>query len=189
MSQDDGVQKWIEAGLDELAEGGVERVRVEVVAQRLGVTKGGFYRRFRDRRALLDAMLDQWIQGRIEVISRQTELTGEGPEERLRGIIRLFAERANAQGMAVELAIRQWARADEAAARAVARVDTARVNAVAPLYRRMGLSRPEAEARAVLFYAFIFGQGLIFLHLSPAERAEVMAVCADAVIGEATMPR
>ena len=33
---------------------GVEGVRVEVLAKNLGVTKGGFYRRFRDRAALLD---------------------------------------------------------------------------------------------------------------------------------------
>jgi AcrR family transcriptional regulator len=43
-----GRDSWIEAGLKELGCGGVEAVRVEVVAQRLGVTKGGFYRRFKD---------------------------------------------------------------------------------------------------------------------------------------------
>ena len=31
----------------------------------LGVTKGGFYRRFKDRRALLDALLETWSAGRI----------------------------------------------------------------------------------------------------------------------------
>ena len=40
---------WIEAGFAELARSGVEGVRVEVLAKNLGVTKGGFYRRFRDR--------------------------------------------------------------------------------------------------------------------------------------------
>jgi AcrR family transcriptional regulator len=40
-------------------------VRVEVLAQMLGVTKGGFYRRFRDRPALLAAMLDTWAEGRM----------------------------------------------------------------------------------------------------------------------------
>jgi len=48
---------WIEAGFAELARSGVEGVRVEVLAKNLGVTKGGFYRRFKDRAALLDAML------------------------------------------------------------------------------------------------------------------------------------
>ena len=42
-------ESWIEAGLVEIARTGVEGVRVEVLAKNLGVTKGGFYRRFRDR--------------------------------------------------------------------------------------------------------------------------------------------
>ena len=49
-------ETWIEAGLEEIARTGVEGVRVEVLAKSLGVTKGGFYRRFRDRAALLEAM-------------------------------------------------------------------------------------------------------------------------------------
>ena len=51
---------WIEAGFAEIARTGVEGVRVEVLAKNLGVTKGGFYRRFRDRAALLDGMLQNW---------------------------------------------------------------------------------------------------------------------------------
>src|SRR5258706_15650495 len=123
MSGTDGSQDWISAALDVLAEGGVDGVRVEVLAERLGVTKGGFYRRYRDRRALLDAMLGAWVEGRIAAIHRQTELSeGEAPAERLHGMIRLFAERLNAQGLSIELAIRQWARSDDVAASAVARV-------------------------------------------------------------------
>jgi hypothetical protein len=42
MSAEIDTQAWIDAGLKELASSGVGGVRVEVVAQRLGVTKGGF---------------------------------------------------------------------------------------------------------------------------------------------------
>src|SRR5436190_13158003 len=99
MSGSEGSQDWVEAGFDALAEGGIDRVRVEVLAQRLGVTKGGFYRRFRDRPALLSAMLERWVEGRIEAINQQTELAGEPPSARLLSIIRLFAQRPNARGM------------------------------------------------------------------------------------------
>ena len=54
--------KWIEAGLQELAAGGPDAVRVEHLAQALGVTKGSFYRHFDDRDALLEGMLDTWEQ-------------------------------------------------------------------------------------------------------------------------------
>ena len=110
-------ESWIEAGLKEIARTGVEGVRVEVLAKNLGVTKGGFYRRFRDRAALLEAMLQDWSEGRIAAIEKHTSLDGATARERLKGLIALYSERMNTEGMAVELAIRQWARSDEARAR------------------------------------------------------------------------
>src|ERR1700720_3091914 len=128
-------ETWIEAGLAEIARSGVEGVRVEVLAKNLGVTKGGFYRRFRDRAALLDGMLRNWSAGRIAAIEEQTSLDGSTARDRLRALIRLYSERMNTAGMAGALAIRQGARSDAAAATAVASVDAARLNNVGQLYR------------------------------------------------------
>ena len=178
----DGRDRWISAGLDILAEGGVDQVRVEVVAERLGVTKGGFYRRFRDRRALLEAILEEWGRGRIAAIDRQTELGDVGPRDRLRSLIDLYASRVSAHGMAIELAIRQWARTDKAAAAAVSAVDKHRLENVETLYRRLGLSPGKAQSNAILFYAFIFGQSLLVLEGSPKKRAQLIAACTDALI-------
>jgi len=175
MSEDTGHQAWIDAGLKEMGHGGVAQVRVEVLAKRLGVTKGGFYRRFKDRRALLDALLDTWSGGRIAAVEQQTALGNETAADRLKSVIRLYSERANPGAMA----IRQWARSDAAAAAAVARVDAARLKNVAQLYARMGLGRDDAQAHAVLFYAFIFGQALIFPDQAPRRRASLTAACAD----------
>ena len=178
MKKDNASQDWVSAGLAELASAGIEGVRVEVLAERLGVTKGGFYRRFKDRRALLDAMLETWRDGRITAIERQAEAGGETPLERLRGIFKLYSERANRQGMAVELAIRQWARTDPTAAAAVEKVDAARLKISGSLYRKLGLSAPDAEARAVLLYTFLFGQSMLFLDETPRKRANLVAACA-----------
>jgi AcrR family transcriptional regulator len=171
--------RWVEAGLAELAQGGIDRVRVEVLAKALGVTKGGFYRRFKDRRALLDALLETWTRGRIEAIEKHTELGDESPRERLKSVIRLYSERVNPEGMAIELAIRQWARSDAAAVEAVASVDAARLKNVEQLYSRLGLSPEDAQARAVLLYSFIFGQSLLFLEQASRKRASITAACAD----------
>ena len=51
---------WIDAGLSALAAGGPDAVRIEPLAKALGVTRGGFYWHFENRRALLDEMLDTW---------------------------------------------------------------------------------------------------------------------------------
>jgi AcrR family transcriptional regulator len=179
MEADDAKARWVEVGLAELARGGIDAVRVEVLATRLGVTKGGFYRRFRDRRALLDALLETWVRGREAAIEQQTELGKNGAAERLKSLIQLYSERLSAHGIAVELAIRQWARTDPTAAAAAAKVDAARLKRVARLYRQLGMDARQAEARAVLFYAFIFGQSLMFLDEPPRRRAHLVAQCAE----------
>ena len=177
-------ESWIEAGLEEIARTGVEGVRVEVLAKNLGVTKGGFYRRFRDRAALLEAMLQHWSAGRIAAIERHTSLDGASARERLKALIPQYAERVNTEGMAVELAIRQWARSDELAAGAAAHVDAARLKNVGNLFRATGLPAEEADAQAFLFYCFIFGQGLLFLERGPRKRAQLVAKSAETLLRE-----
>jgi len=177
-------ETWIEAGLKEIARTSVEGVRVEVLAKNLGVTKGGFYRRFRDRAALLEAMLQHWSAGRIAAIERHTSLDGTTARERLKGLVALYSERMNTEGMAVELAIRQWARTDELAANAAAQVDAARLKNVGQLYRATGLPAEEADAQAFLFYCFVFGQGLLFLERGPRKRAQLVAKSAETLLHE-----
>ncbi len=176
---------WIEAGFKEIARSGVEGVpKDRVLAKSLGVTKGGFYRRFRDRESLLDDMLQNWSAGRIAAIEEQTSLDGATARDRLRSLIRLYSERMNTEGMAVELAIRQWARSDEAAATAVASVDAARLNNVGQLYRATGLQPEQADAQAFLFYCFIFGQSLLFLERGPRKRAQLIAKSAEKLLDD-----
>jgi AcrR family transcriptional regulator len=175
-------EAWIKAGFAELARSGVEGVRVEVLAKNLGVTKGGFYRRFKDRAALLSAMLADWSAGRIAAITQQASLDGETARERLKALIRLYSERTSTEGMAIELAIRQWARTEAAAAEAVAGVDAARLRNVAQLYRATGLGADEADAKAFLFYCFIFGQSLLFLESGQKRRAQLVAKSAEALL-------
>jgi AcrR family transcriptional regulator len=175
---------WIEAGLAAIASHGVEGVRVEVLAKDLGVTKGGFYRRFSDRAALLDGILQNWSAGRIAAIEQPTSLDGATARDRLRALIRLYSERMNTAGMAIELAIRQWARSDEAAAAAVAKVDAARLKNVGQLYHATGLSAERADAQAFLFYCFIFGQSLLFLERGQRKRAQLIAKSAEKLLDE-----
>src|SRR5215471_3518208 len=175
-------ESWIRCGFAELARAGIDGVRVEVLAKNLGVTKGGFYRRFRDRAALLDGMLEAWRTGRIAAIEQQASLVGESARERLKALIRLYSERTNTEGIAIELAIRQWARADQAAAEAVANVDAARLKNVGELYRATGITPDQAEAMAFLFYCFVFGQSLLFLEGGQRKRTQLVAKSAETLL-------
>src|ERR1700749_4140192 len=179
---DDRATTWIKAAFAELAKTGVEGVRVEVLPKTPGVTKGGFYRRFRDRAALLAGMLAEWSAARIAAIEQQASLDGETARDRLAALIRLYSGRVNTEATAIELAIRQWARTDEAAAEAVPSVDAARLKNVAQLYRATGLEAEEADAKAFLFYCFVFGQSLLFLERGQRRRAQLIAKSAETFI-------
>ena len=154
-------QRWIAAGLDALAEGGLAAVRVEALARRLKVTKGSFYWHFADRPALLKAIADRWRDGRVVAIRDQAGADSLAPRARLGRLLDLYHGNANPRGLRIELAMRDWARRDPNAARAVQAVDEARLEVVAGLYRAGGVEAKAARARAVLFYAFVFGRSLI----------------------------
>jgi AcrR family transcriptional regulator len=151
---------WIAAALDALAAEGQGAIRVEPLAQRLGVTKGSFYWHFRDREDLSNRTLLQWRDARIAAIREQAEAATD-PKAALAAMIDIYARAPNPKGLAVELAIRALARNDDAAADAVAAVDAERLARVAELFARAGLPGEQAQARALLFYAFLFGQSLL----------------------------
>src|SRR5689334_4989283 len=128
---------WIEAALDALADGGVEAVRVEPLAKALNVTKGSFYWHFADRRALIDAVLAAWSEGRVAAIRQQSG--GDGaPDARLRHLAELYTRHGNVRGLAIELSIRALARSDERAANAVRAVDAERLKQVGQLFGALG---------------------------------------------------
>jgi AcrR family transcriptional regulator len=162
---------WITAAFDALAAGGIDAVRVEPLAKALGITKGSFYWHFADRRALIDAALAAWAQGRIAAIREQAALRGD-PAAALRDLAGLYTRNANLRGLAIELSIRALARTDAAAAKATRSVDRERLKHVGDLFAALGWAPSEAQARAVLFYSYLFGQSLLDPQaMPPASRA------------------
>src|SRR5947209_18608649 len=67
---------WIDQGLRALAAGGPDAVRIEPLAEALGVTKGGFYWHFDDRGALLQEMLDTWERVFVDEVIERVERKG-----------------------------------------------------------------------------------------------------------------
>ena len=86
---------WIYEGLRALAVGGPDAVRVEKLAQALGVTKGGFYWHFADRPALIGEMLDVWEQAMVADVITRVDSSATDPRARLR---QLFALAPTANG-------------------------------------------------------------------------------------------
>ncbi len=101
-----GRETWVRAAMQTLADAGLDGVKVETLARELGVTKGSFYWHFKDRRALLDAMLESWRDGRIEDIRSRTRAAPGQEIAQLQQLIDTYSLVRNRRGMQVELAVR-----------------------------------------------------------------------------------
>lgn len=172
---------WVEAALDMLAEGGIDAVRVDPLAKRLGVTRGSFYWHFTDRAALHTAMLKEWRKRQSYRIGSRIESQTPAPDERLKQTLALpnSSPRAKRAG-AIELAIRLWARRDAEAAKAVRHIDRVRLNYYARLYGEMGLAPADARKRAFMFYAALMAQAFIVTD----DATDVSADLAKMLLGE-----
>src|SRR3954467_13726050 len=83
---------WIDEGLRALAAAGPDAVRVEPLARALGVTKGGFYWHFDDRRALLDEMLDAWERRFVDDVIARVDATRGDAKAKLRRLSALASD-------------------------------------------------------------------------------------------------
>ncbi len=178
---------WLTAAFSALAEGGVEQVRVELLAKKLKVTKGSFYWHFRDRTDLMNALLDGWKHGRIAAIKEQTRLDGREPAKQLHDLLALYSGN-NPRGMAIELAVRDWARRAPEAEGVIAEVDGERLRCVADLFVALGLPPDQAFARAYLFYAFAFGQGLLARSAGADQAEAIKAICGTVLVPDKQTP-
>lgn len=152
-------REWVEGAIDALADEGVAGMCVEALAKRLGVTKGSFYWHFKDRHDLVDAVLQTWQAGRIREVDRHVT-AGSGRAQLLQ-LIDSYGD--DCREIAIELAVRDWARRDAQAATAVEAVDRHRLESACRLFVATGLGEAEARSRSLLLLACLFGQSLLAL--------------------------
>lgn len=164
---------WVDAGLRALAEGGPDAVRVEALADSLGVTKGGFYGQFANRDELLREMLDSWSAAVVDEVIEAVERGGGDARAKL---ARLFdiARAGGEELLAVELAVRDWARRSPAAAARLRRVDERRMAYMRSLFGELSPDDGVVEARCLLAFSLFVGSRFVAAGHGERTRAEVL---------------
>ncbi|MFE3223980.1 TetR/AcrR family transcriptional regulator [Nocardia sp. NPDC059228] len=168
--------RWIEEGLRALVAGGPEAVRIEALAQALGVSKGGFYGYFRNRDALLTEMLDTWEYEVAEGVVEQIERDGGDARTRLERLFTIVADTADGpvRGITADIAIRDWARRDVAVAERLRRVDNRRMDYLRYLYSSFCPDEDEVEIRCLITVSVRIGNHFQAADNGPRSRTEMM---------------
>ncbi len=162
--------KWIEQGLRALAAGGPDAVRIEPLAQALGVTRGGFYWHFDDRNALLEEMLDRWERATTEEVAERLEREGGDARAKLRRLLALTSSSV----LLTDLAVRDWARREPTVAERLRRVDNRRMDHLRALFGNFSSDPDDIEARCMLFFSLLIGNHSIAADHRARSRADVL---------------
>lgn len=163
--------EWIEAGLAALAGGGPDAVRVDVVAQALGVSRGGFYHQFESRPAFLAELLDTWERRSTdEVLERVEREGGDARTKASRAGMLTFSDAL----LPIDLAVRDWSRRDDAVAARLRRVDNSRMAYLREQIATFRSDPDDVEALALLAFSVAIGNHFVAANHAGRSRAQVL---------------
>ena len=149
-------EDWISGAWDMLGENGLDGVRVEPLARRLGVTKGSFYWHFKGREELLDALLRRWFSIWDDQMSPDIH-DADDPADRIWALFRSVIGRVT-RGQTV--ALRMLSHSDPDLAARIEERDNQRLAFLMAQLEAIGFSREEARVRGQIYQAIMSGEYL-----------------------------
>ncbi len=141
-------EAWLTAAYEVLTAQGVEAVKIMPLAKRLDVSRTSFYWHFKDRDALLEAMIRYWEDKNTGTLVARTEAYAENVFEAVFNLFDCWLD-PDLFDSRLDLAIRNWARSDPALQARLDRADARRQRAMTDMLIRFGYEPQEAEIRAL----------------------------------------
>lgn len=179
-------EMWIKTAIKVMIEEGIASVKIDRLANRLGVTRGGFYHNFEDRDELFVKILDYWEEFCHFLPSKDPGSTAQQAVLWVDAlVIRVIEE--DGYDPAFDMAVREWARSDRRAAWAIERADRVRLAALQQCFLTLGYDASEALIRANVFYFHQIGYYQIGVKQSIAERKKMAQLYVDILCGREVM--
>jgi AcrR family transcriptional regulator len=142
---------WLEGAYESLVETGIDAVRIMPLAKRLSLSRTSFYWFFKDRAALLSALLDRWRAKNTANLIKQAESYAESISEAILNVFDCWLD-SDLFDSKFEFAVRSWAQQSAAVARELKAADAARLKALNSMFLRFGYDPLSADARARTLY-------------------------------------
>ena len=173
-------KSWLDAALQALASGGVDKVRVETLAKNLGVTKGSFYWHFKDREQFLDELLSFWAEQSTQTVITNPNYPTDS-KERVRAVAEDIVRRDLGK---MDPHIRSWTQYDKRRGKVVAKIDKMRFEFLRDLFLAAGFSITGASLRAQSLYRYVLGEQFISVRESMGQRVQRMQAHVDLLLQE-----
>jgi AcrR family transcriptional regulator len=148
-------QDWIDLALKTLAREGFQALKADVLARKLGVSRGSFYWHFSELDAFHAQVIEHWRQTATEAIIADLEQY-DSREQRLDVLLR----GAFGHSSLLEVRMRGWAEQNAQAARVLSDIDRRRKAYIEQMLAVAGIMPPLAATRAQLLYWTYLGAAL-----------------------------
>ena len=142
---------WLDAAFDMLLESGVDSVRILPLAKRLQLSRTSFYWFFKDREALLNALIERWREKNTQGLVRQTEAYAENIVEAMLNVFDCWLSSHQFDSQ-LEFAMRSWALQSEAVVGEIDVADAARIEALTRMFECYGYDSLAANVRGRTIY-------------------------------------
>ena len=147
---------WLAAAKQALLDTGLDAVKIQPLASRLNIARTSFYWFFKDRTALLDALLEEWEAKNTGAFVEACEAYAESITEGILNLIAVFHDEAVFEPR-LDFAVRGWAHQSDAVAARVNAADERRLAAIREMFERFGYAGDDADVRARTVYLVQIG--------------------------------
>ncbi len=142
---------WLALALEILAQEGRAKIKIEYIAERLGVTRGSFYAHFSDRRDFNNSIAEYWAETLTSASLAKIRLSKESAQKKLLMLMQKIKDDDLAK---YDIVMRSWALDEPLVAKLVEKVDTERFEYIKSLFVEMGFTGNDLEMRTMLFQAY-----------------------------------
>lgn len=149
-------EAWLGAAHAALLETGIDSVRIQPLAKKLGLSRTSFYWFFRDREALLSALVERWRDRNTGSLVRQAEAYAETLAEAMLNVFDCWLDTGLFDAK-FEFAIRSWALQSPEISEEVNSADQIRLSALRRMFIRFGVGEGMADVRARTTYLVQIG--------------------------------
>ena len=152
-------QDWLNAGRAVILKDGFKGLTLQVLLERLGVTHGSFYHHFKNRKALTEALLEEWQQEMAVNIIESTKQIAD-LNARVDTLIQIGIEQS--EQTQLEVAIRAQAFSDPVVENYVKQVDLLRLEHSRALALAATGDPERAEILGNMIHAIFVGSQQIY---------------------------
>lgn len=164
-------ERWLDDGLEALAEEGAPGVTIDKLSARVGLSKGSFYHHFTGMPGFTIALMAHFEAEHttrfIEAVEGETSASPRAKLEKL--IAMVLREQPLAGAPDVEVALRAWAQQDPVVRAAQHRVDRIRIGYLRDLWLALSGDAGEASRMGRLLYLMLIGAGHVIPPLPARE--------------------